>query len=189
MIRYVNHTNFKTLLRSLLGFALIMCLVIFLAACGRDSSAAQANTNTSSTTSSAPTAAPTTGSTPTATSQATSTGNDYGGGGYGGKYGSSTGTATTTPAAKGSSAVQIVDNSSGFGFSPESLTVAVGTTVVWTSASSAPHTVTSNTGAFDSGISHPLEQGQTFSFQFKQAGTYTYHCQIHPSMIATIIVH
>jgi plastocyanin len=71
-----------------------------------------------------------------------------------------------------------------FAFVPATVTIPKGTTVVWTQDDSGvSHTVT-GTG-FDSG---PLGQGQTFSKTFKDAGTFTYGCSIHPSMRGTIIV-
>ena len=80
----------------------------------------------------------------------------------------------------------ILTNSKGvFFFSPGTLTIVPGTTVVWTNETKAPHTVTSDNGAFGSGIINP---GQTFSFTFTTAGTFAYHCSIHPFMKATIIV-
>src|SRR5579859_2546765 len=71
----------------------------------------------------------------------------------------------------------------GFGFSPQTLTIAVGTTIIWKNNTSAPHTVTSDSGVFDSGTIQP---GATFSFKFTSAGTFAYHCSIHPYMTATI---
>jgi plastocyanin len=47
------------------------------------------------------------------------------------------------------------------------------------------HTVTSDNGSFDSSA---LASGKTFQFTFSKPGTYTYHCSIHASMTATIIV-
>jgi plastocyanin len=47
------------------------------------------------------------------------------------------------------------------------------------------HTLTADQGAFDS---NNLSPGNAFSFTFSQAGTYTYHCKIHPSMMGTILV-
>ena len=72
-----------------------------------------------------------------------------------------------------------------FAFSPQTLNITVGTTVVWKNNTGAPHTVTSDNGAFGSGTISP---GSTFSFKFTQAGTFAYHCNIHPFMTATIIV-
>lgn len=72
-----------------------------------------------------------------------------------------------------------------FSFQPTTLTIPVGTTVVWTNRDSTSHTVTSDTGVWDSGI---LMTGKTFSFTFAQAGTFAYHCNIHPNMHGTIVV-
>jgi len=83
--------------------------------------------------------------------------------------------------AQGSAAVTIVD----FAFQPASLEVPAGTTVTWTNSGAAPHTVTADDGAFDSGT---LQPGGTFSFTFDTPGTFAYHCEIHPNMMATIIV-
>jgi Copper binding proteins, plastocyanin/azurin family len=73
-----------------------------------------------------------------------------------------------------------------FAFVPASLKIAVGTTVTWTNQDSTAHTVTSDTGAWpDSG---QLATGKSFSFTFNKAGTFAYHCAIHRSMTATIVV-
>jgi plastocyanin len=73
----------------------------------------------------------------------------------------------------------------GMAFSPQTLTVAVNTTVKWTNKDAVSHTATSNTGLFDSGI---LGNGGWYSFQFTSTGTYQYHCSVHPGMMGTIIV-
>jgi plastocyanin len=91
-----------------------------------------------------------------------------------------TATPTSVPTSNGN-AVTIAS----FAFGPASLTVKVGTTVTWTNNDSVTHTVTADAGAFASG---PLAPGQSFQFTFRKAGTYTYHCSIHPTMTATIIV-
>lgn len=70
-------------------------------------------------------------------------------------------------------------------FGPATLTVAVNTTVKWTNKDGVAHTVTSNNALFDSGN---INSGATFSHQFITAGTYSYHCAIHPSMTGTILV-
>ncbi len=73
----------------------------------------------------------------------------------------------------------------GFSFDPAELTIAAGTTVKWTNMDSAKHTITSDDGSWSSAN---LGQGGTFEFTFDQPGTYTYHCNVHPTMAATIIV-
>jgi plastocyanin len=73
-----------------------------------------------------------------------------------------------------------------FAFSPQTITVAPGTTVIWTNKDNVDHTVTSDTGAWpDSGS---LATNQTFSHTFAKAGTFAYHCSIHPSMTARVNV-
>lgn len=73
-----------------------------------------------------------------------------------------------------------------FAFSPTSLTVTPGTTVTWTNNDQTAHTVTVNSGTGPN--SGQIMPGQSYSFTFQQAGTYPYHCSIHPQMKATVIV-
>jgi plastocyanin len=73
----------------------------------------------------------------------------------------------------------------GFAFDPASVTVKVGTSVTWTNEDSAPHTISSDKGDWDSGR---LAQGGTYTHKFDQAGTYAYHCAVHPSMTGTVVV-
>jgi amicyanin len=103
-------------------------------------------------------------------------------------------TDTPAPAATQAGNAQtvmiITDSSGSFAFSPATLTIKVGTTVTWKNTTSAPHTVTSDDGkSFDSGTGNPIAaQTGTYSFTFSTAGTFKYHCEIHPFMKATIIV-
>ncbi|MFI5265305.1 MAG: cupredoxin family copper-binding protein [Candidatus Levyibacteriota bacterium] len=87
--------------------------------------------------------------------------------------------SSSVPAAKNS--VQI----SNFSFSPAILTVKVGDTVTWTNQDSAGHSATADDKSFDTGI---MDQGKSGTVTFNKAGTYAYHCSIHPSMHGTIIV-
>ena len=96
----------------------------------------------------------------------------------------STGTAAPVAPAAGPGTITIRS----FAFSPQEITVAQGTTVTWTNQDSAPHTITSDTGAPEAISSDSLSQGASFSFTFTKPGTYPYHCSIHPSMKGTIIV-
>ncbi|MDD5569148.1 MAG: cupredoxin family copper-binding protein [Candidatus Pacebacteria bacterium] len=74
---------------------------------------------------------------------------------------------------------------SNFAFSPATLTVSVGTTVIWTNNDPAAHQIQSNSGLFGSNL---LGTGNAYSHAFTQAGTYPYHCAIHTYMTGTIIV-
>ena len=72
-----------------------------------------------------------------------------------------------------------------FEFSPASETVTAGDTILWT-FSGAPHSVTSTTGVFDSGIMSP---DGTFEFRFTTPGTYHYFCVVHPGLMkGTVLV-
>lgn len=75
-----------------------------------------------------------------------------------------------------------------YSFSPGTMSVKVGTTVTWTNTTQAPHTVTSDSGDPASFNGSLDSSGSTFSFTFTQAGTYNYHCSVHPYMMATITV-
>ncbi|MDD4969418.1 MAG: cupredoxin domain-containing protein [Paludibacter sp.] len=71
-------------------------------------------------------------------------------------------------------------------FTPVTLTVSVGTTVKWTNKDAVAHTVTSDTpGQFDSGN---ISANGVYSYMFMTAGTFNYHCAIHTSMTAKVIV-
>ena len=96
-------------------------------------------------------------------------------------------TQLPTPAPGLTQVVQITNGSDGsFGFSPRTLVIKTGTTVVWKNVSAAPHTVTSDDGQmFDSGN---VMTGGTFQFKFTATGTFPYHCNIHPYMRAEIVV-
>jgi len=91
------------------------------------------------------------------------------------------GNQNQTPPPSGGSSVTIQN----FAFSPATLTISVGKTVTWTNSDSVTHTIASDDGSFDSGNIVP---GQTFSRTFSTAGTYAYHCSIHPSMKGAIVV-
>ena len=84
----------------------------------------------------------------------------------------------TTPAANVS-----IQN---FAFSPASVSIKVGQSVMWTNKDTAPHTATELSSVFDSGT---LATNKSFSFTFHTAGTYTYHCLVHSMMAnATVVV-
>ena len=76
-----------------------------------------------------------------------------------------------------------IDN---FSFRPQTLTVAVGTTVTWTNGDDIPHTVVSNDGVFKS-IARDTDE--KFSFTFDKVGAYPYHCSLHPKMTGEVVVH
>jgi plastocyanin len=70
-------------------------------------------------------------------------------------------------------------------YAPPELNIAVGTTVTWTNTDSTSHTTTSDAFGWNSGI---VPGGRQFSFAFQTAGTFPYHCDIHPGMVGTVVV-
>ncbi|MET0614521.1 MAG: cupredoxin family copper-binding protein [Thermoleophilaceae bacterium] len=72
-----------------------------------------------------------------------------------------------------------------FSFAPATLTISQGDTVTWVNNGPTPHSATANNGSFNTGI---LKAGQSASHTFAQAGTFSYFCQPHPFMKATIVV-
>jgi plastocyanin len=69
-----------------------------------------------------------------------------------------------------------IDN---FSFTPATLTVAPGTTVIWTNRDDVPHTVVSDDKTFKS---KALDTDDQFSYTFTKPGTYSYFCSVHPKM-------
>jgi hypothetical protein len=63
----------------------------------------------------------------------------------------------------------------------------VGTKVTWTNEDTAPHTVTIQSGPVTFG-SPTLQKGDSFTYTFTTAGTYTYYCAVHPTMTASVVV-
>ena len=154
---------------------LVLGALVLLAACGSNSTTTTTSSPTSSTATSNP--APT----------ATTAGKSYGRYGNGGS--TTTPTASTAPTGATQTVTITTDSSGQFAFSPKSLTIPVGTTVIWKNTTQAPHTVTSNDGkSFKTGDSTPVAPGSTFSFKFTKAGTFAYHCNFHPYMTATLLV-
>src|SRR3954454_7868157 len=83
--------------------------------------------------------------------------------------------------AQKSEKVQIVE----FSYEPEPVVVQVGGKVTWQNEDTAPHTATADDGSFDTGT---IEKGKLGSATFKEPGTFTYHCEIHPTMHGTVEV-
>jgi plastocyanin len=72
-------------------------------------------------------------------------------------------------------------------FSPASATVKVGQTVAWTNSDSITHEPVQDAGVFDAGN---IAGGQTSApIKMTTAGTFSYHCAIHPSMVGVLTVN
>jgi plastocyanin len=76
-----------------------------------------------------------------------------------------------------------IDN---FVFTPNRVTVAAGTRVIFINRDDIPHTVVGiGAGNFKS---PPLDTDDKFSVTFDRTGTYKYFCSLHPMMTGTIVV-
>lgn len=96
--------------------------------------------------------------------------------------------APSPPPAGSASTVSIPLNAAALGdraYVPRDLTVTVGTRVTWTNTDTVAHTSTSNANGWNSGVIAPNGQ---FSFTFAAAGSFPYHCAIHPGMVGTVVV-
>ncbi len=110
-----------------------------------------------------------------------------------GPGGKRTPTATTTPTATRTTATATPNTAPvpttvtilNYAFSPASITIAPGMTVIWTNRDSVAHTVTADDNSWGSGN---LAQGATYSHTFTTPGVYPYHCAIHPGMHGSVTV-
>jgi plastocyanin len=68
-------------------------------------------------------------------------------------------------------------------FSPKSVTITAGDTIRWVNRDNITHQVYGSGGRFVSPI---LQQGQSWSFTFNAAGSYTYKDELHPKLTGSI---
>ncbi|MDZ7577564.1 MAG: cupredoxin domain-containing protein [Candidatus Nanopelagicales bacterium] len=108
---------------------------------------------------------------------------------------SSSSTYTTPPAPASPSAVPSPTKATAaepevsiknLAFQPNATAASVGATIMWTNEDSTAHTVTFDDKTM--GSSGNLAPGDIFSATFPKAGTYNYHCAIHPSMTGTVTI-
>jgi plastocyanin len=72
-----------------------------------------------------------------------------------------------------------------FEFAPAEATAAVGDVVAWSNSDAAPHTATLDDGACATGN---IPTGGSGALVFNTAGTFPYHCAIHPQMTGTVTI-
>lgn len=68
-------------------------------------------------------------------------------------------------------------------FAPDNVNIYKGETVQWNNRDSVAHDVT-----FDKFNSTTLKKFAIYSHTFNEAGTFEYHCSLHPTMKGTITV-
>lgn len=77
----------------------------------------------------------------------------------------------------------VVVNIKNYEFSPATITVNVGDTVVWKNGDITPHTATGK--GINSGS---IAAGGSWSFTAKKKGSFAYICTFHPTMKGKLIV-
>jgi plastocyanin len=94
----------------------------------------------------------------------------------------SAGACATAPA--GSTAAVTVDIK-GFAYAPASAQAKVGDVVAWKNDDSVPHSATMDAGTCDTDT---ISAGSSAMLVFTAAGTYTYHCKVHPGQMKDVTV-
>ena len=89
--------------------------------------------------------------------------------------------ACEVAAGAGDVAGTIADNA----FDPADVTASAGQVVAFTNEDSVPHTFTLDDGTCDTGN---IANGAAGAIRFDAAGTYPFHCTVHPSMKGTVTV-
>lgn len=87
----------------------------------------------------------------------------------------------TPTALEGYGYVNILD----YEYQPALITIHPGRIVTWENFGLTDHSVTSDSGAFDSGT---LAPGEKFQYTFTTVGNCPYHCSFHPEMTGLVIV-
>lgn len=88
---------------------------------------------------------------------------------------------TPTPTGPGTNEVWMQNSK----FVPSTITISPNTTIKWINKDNMEHTVTSNSGVFESDT---MTANTTFSYNFTAAGTYPYFCIFHSGMTGTVVV-
>lgn len=70
----------------------------------------------------------------------------------------------------------------GFAFGPSTVEASVGDVIAFTNKDSASHTATLDDGGC---TTDGLGKGETGALVFSEAGSYPFHCRIHPDMTGT----
>jgi len=82
--------------------------------------------------------------------------------------------------------INIQANNGAQSYSPNPATARVGQTVAWRNADTITHTATQDGGSFQTG--NIAAGAMSTPITMSSAGTFTYHCAIHPGMVGTLTV-
>jgi plastocyanin len=89
------------------------------------------------------------------------------------------------PCAESATAGEVSVSIKGFAFNPADITAKVGQTITFTNDDSAPHTATLDDGSC---TTPQIAGGASDGLTFTAAGTFPFHCNVHPNMKGTITV-
>lgn len=105
-----------------------------------------------------------------------------------GVVGCSSGTGGGAGAAASPVATTSVDLPASYKFAPASIVVHVGDTVTWTNHDNFTHSVQFTSGGLPN-TPEVMSPGQSATYTFTTAGTFTYQCHLHPqNMQGTVTV-
>jgi plastocyanin len=88
------------------------------------------------------------------------------------------------PSAQAAPAIHAIDIEA-VQFSPATLEVKTGDTVIWKNKDAFPHNVTSEPGGLRSG---DIGSGHSWRFKTDKSGVFPYVCTLHPGMKAVLVV-
>jgi plastocyanin len=93
--------------------------------------------------------------------------------------------AALIPAANATTTVNVTVQN--FSFNPPTIKVVIGVnnTITWTNKDSTNHAPTANDGSWGGTTG---ADGGTYTHTFTTAGSFPYHCAIHPTMTGTVVV-
>ncbi|HZD33561.1 MAG TPA: plastocyanin/azurin family copper-binding protein, partial [Nitrososphaeraceae archaeon] len=77
------------------------------------------------------------------------------------------------------------------GFQPNPVNVKTGGSITWTNKDTVVHTVTSGSGFSDAKLGEEFDSGLLggyFTHKFDNPGVFPYFCQIHPTMVGSVVV-
>ena len=94
------------------------------------------------------------------------------------------GAAACAKAPAGSTAAATV-TIKGFAYTPQPVQAKVGDVIAWKNDDSAPHSATMDDASCDTDT---ISSGASAMLVFTAAGTYTYHCKIHPGQMKDVTV-
>ena len=105
-----------------------------------------------------------------------------------GSSSSSPSSPSTGPSGSSPVIVSIVNGASSLttnAYAPNPIDIATGTTVTWMNNDTRTHDSTATDASWGSG---PIAAGGQFSRTFSTAGSFPYHCTLHPGMVGTVVV-